>query len=175
MQTILILLCLMTILHTGMLFFLLIRQHKHIHISKQMYDLLLSSTKEAKVKQREELIEEQRTHLLLLCYRIRETVAKQTTSLHPLQIERTPRKHGLTEQELAKCFNSEQAQAVTILFKNYREYVETYWAGDDQLIKTIFKGNPADLTSELGTLHAASTQLLHQIDQLLITIQRTEK
>ncbi|WEG18247.1 hypothetical protein PQ478_07135 [Alkalihalophilus pseudofirmus] len=72
-------------------------------------------------------------------------------------------------------FDSEQALSVSTLFSNYREYVETYWVGNDQSIKKIFRGNPDDPTSELGTLHVASTQLLHQIDQLLITIQSAKE
>ncbi|WEG18248.1 hypothetical protein PQ478_07140 [Alkalihalophilus pseudofirmus] len=103
MKMILFFLCLMTILHTALLIYLFNRQQKHIHLSKQMYDLILATTQQAELKQHAELIEEQRTHVILLCFKIRESVSKQTTSLHPLQIELTPLRHGLTDEELAKC------------------------------------------------------------------------
>lgn len=118
-----------------------------------------------------ELLEEKKAHLLLLAYRVRDAVFKQEHAIHAKAIEDAPLSHGMSDEELARMFSPEQAILIEQYWSAYRSYVSTHWTNTDGKIKTIFRGKPDHLESELGQLHHTSTYLVKQFDKWLLKLQ----
>lgn len=119
-----------------------------------------------------ELKEERRAHLLLMCYRLRETVAKQQFDIHAHLISETPTSHGLRDADLAELFSAEAALVIQRYWSAYRRYLETHWLDQHGAVKTVFRGKAELADTELGQLHIASKELVKQFDRWLIQLER---
>ncbi len=157
-----------------LLLFLLKKQERLLKDVHQLKDILADLTQHSKTTQhhlQKELLLEKKAHVLLLAYQLRETVSKQEHAIHAKAIEDTPVTHGLTVEELARIFSPEQALLIQQYWSSYRSYVHKHWTNGEGSIKTVFRGNPNHLESELGQLHYASSTLVKQLDKWLIQLQ----
>ncbi|MCM3713688.1 hypothetical protein [Halalkalibacter oceani] len=118
------------------------------------------------------LKEERRAHLLLLCYRLREAVAKQQFDIHAHLISDTPTSHGLSEANLAELFSAEAALVIQRYWSAYRHYLEAHWLDQNGAVKTVFRGKAELADTELGRLHLASKELVKQFDKWLIQLEK---
>lgn len=116
------------------------------------------------------LLKEKRAHLFLLVYQIREAVAKQQKDLHPGIIDTTPRSHQLKDSELIQMLNSDELIIIQKYFSAYNRYIEGQWLNSKGKMKTIFRGRPQDLQSELGQLHHTSKLLTQQLDDWIFQL-----
>ena len=152
------------------------RQKRLLEDVQQMKQIIKELTIESKVTQHDlqtELRHEKKAHVLLLAYRIRDTVHKQEEAIYAKTIENTPLTHGLSDDELAQLFSPEQALIIQQYFFAYRQYIKMHWTNSDGKNKTIFRGTKDQSESELGQLHLASSHLVKQFDQWLIQLQST--
>ncbi|GAE25652.1 hypothetical protein JCM9140_1659 [Halalkalibacter wakoensis JCM 9140] len=113
------------------------------------------------------LLEEKRAHVLLLTYEVREAVAKQQSVIHASAIEHTPRHHNLSSSELSAVCSAEEAIILHKFWTAYQDYLQTHWLTKDGKIKTVFRGKPEEVETELGFLHHSSKMLVQQFDQWL--------
>lgn len=113
------------------------------------------------------LLEEKRTHILMMLYRMREAVAKQQDELRPHYIEELPTSHGLSGDELSRLFPNEAALLIDQCFFKYRDYVEKHWMTKHHQTKTIFQGIKDNPQSERGQLHFESKKLVSFLDQMI--------
>ncbi|WP_100372621.1 hypothetical protein [Bacillus sp. FJAT-45037] len=120
----------------------------------------------------ESLMDERRTHILMIAFQIRDGVSKQIDDLHPRLIESLPTDHSLTADEVAQCFTPTEVIALHSFFSLFENYVTKHWLTDQLQYKRIFKGSKAQSNSELAQLHLASIQLVRKLDQLLLTINK---
>ncbi|MDT8860086.1 hypothetical protein N0O92_07550 [Alkalihalobacillus sp. MEB130] len=112
-------------------------------------------------------MDEKKAHVLILAHQIRDAVAKQQTAIHAKIIEETPQHHNLSNEEIATLFTAEKAVIIQKLWSTYETYLHTHWLTKNGTIKSVFRGRPDDIDSEVGSLHHSSKLLLKQLDHWL--------
>jgi cell division protein FtsB len=121
------------------------------------------------------LTDEKKAHLLLMTYQLREAVAKQQFSIHSKIIEETPHSHHISEGELTSMLSHEHVSIIEQYWSAYRSYLDSHWLNNKGQIKSVFRGHPDDLSSELGQLHYSSKLLVKQFDKWLTQLNSAHK
>ncbi|WP_088102293.1 hypothetical protein [Halalkalibacter urbisdiaboli] len=137
-----------------------------LHALKQEIETLKMNPSSLSIEH-EALLNESRSHLLLLAYRVRDAVYKQQSTIHARLIEEAPTSHGYSDKELAKLFPPQAVLATQQFWHLYNEYLSHHWLDSKKHVKTIFSGRKEDHTSELGQMHIASNRLITKLDHLL--------
>ncbi|UCZ54714.1 hypothetical protein LGQ02_08205 [Bacillus shivajii] len=103
----------------------------------------------------------------LQCMQVRNAVQKQTHQLHKKEIELSPKRLSVTNDELFVVYNENQIQAIDAFWREYQSYLQKYWLTKDENVRTVFRGSEDDPQSESAKVIYASKQLTKRLNDHL--------
>ncbi|OIJ15915.1 hypothetical protein BKP35_02715 [Anaerobacillus arseniciselenatis] len=153
----------------------LVVSFKIIHRLKMQKNTETGGSRNENDLSRQYLKEEVITAVFLKMFTIRNAVHKQTTNLHVKSIENTPTTIGISDDLLQKAFSKNNVEQINLYFHTYNNYRQKYWVNKHHKLRTVFPGDIAQKSGDVGKMMVASEQLVKQLDKMLTEIQKEEK
>ncbi|MDG5787659.1 hypothetical protein QA612_09130 [Evansella sp. AB-P1] len=111
--------------------------------------------------------EEVKRTVELQCMTVRNAVHKQTNDLHKKQIELAPRSLTIPMEFLETVYNKSKILILTEFWREYNLYLDSFWLKKNKSIKTVFKGEKDDPTSEINQIMRESEILTKKMNTWL--------
>lgn len=150
-------------------FVILIKINRKLKTVKTFHDHGLTKLNEKNL--REEII----TSNLLKMFTIRNAVHKQTNHVHVKAIDYAPKSIQIDDELLANCFSKSKVALIHLYWELFNSYINNYWLNKNNQLKTVFSGDVAKRTGDVGKMIIASEQLVKKLDNILEEIQKEDK